>query len=60
MKTNRVDEKDGKEEKDKIDQPAVTKSDDSDFPKEYEEQRSEKIRMKPQPLAQPEKGDGKS
>lgn len=41
--------------KDKKNQPKVKESGNSDFPAEYEEQRSEKLRMKPQPLAKPKK-----
>ena len=52
MNTNKEVEKD---EKDKIDQPEVMENANSDFPKEFEEQRSENIRMKPQPLVKPDK-----
>ena len=57
MEANKQDEKN---EKDKINQPEVMESGNDDFPKEYEEQRSEKIRMKPQPLAKPNKEDDSS
>ncbi len=53
MKNNNADEKD------KINQPEKKKSGNDDFPKEYEEQRSEDIRMKPQPLEKPKKEEDK-
>lgn len=52
-------ETDNREEKDKINQPKVNENENDDFPKEYEEQRSENIRMKPQPLEKRKKEEDK-
>lgn len=43
------------DEKDKKNQPVEKKSGNDKFPQEYEEQRSENLRMNPQPLENPEK-----
>lgn len=50
-------ETDNRREKDKINQPEVDKNENDHYPKEFEEQRNENIRMEPQPLGQSKKDE---
>ncbi|MCK8141052.1 hypothetical protein MW871_04020 [Flavobacterium sp. I-SCBP12n] len=45
------------DKKDKKNQPVEKESGNDNFPQEYEEQRSENLRMDPQPLENPKKNE---
>ena len=53
-------ENDTDDEKEKINQPKANENSNDDFPKEFEEHRSENLRMKPQPLEKPKKEEDNS
>lgn len=53
-------ENDTDDEKEKINQPKVNENSNDDFPTEFEEHRSENLRMKPQPLEKPKKEEDNS
>ena len=50
LNTKKMENNNNSEEKDKKNQPTLKKSGNDHFPQEYEEQRSENLRMKPQPI----------